>query len=232
MNVDIAHNIKTLRQQLVSQQLVSQELGEGSFLPSARAPRLLAVAKHQDVAAIRAALACGQRDFGENYVQEAAAKYPALLADYPDLRLHLTGSLQSNKAEAAVRLFHVIETLDRENLAAALKKAERKTGLTRDYYIEVNLGDEPQKAGIIGADLPAFLARCREHFCLRITGLMGIPPAAKPPAPFFKKLRALCDAFSLPECSMGMSADWAEAIQFGSTEIRLGTAIFGARQKT
>ena len=192
--------------------------------------RVLAVTKTQASSAIEALLTAGHRDFGENRVQEALQKFLPLRAAYPDLRLHLIGPLQTNKAEEAVRFFDTIETLDRPRLAAALRKAMDKTGRTPRLFIEVNIGEEPQKAGILPAALPSFLKECTDAHGLAIAGLMCIPPQGKDARPFFAALARLSDAHGLPERSMGMSADWREAIAAGATEIRLGSALFGPRQ--
>jgi pyridoxal phosphate enzyme (YggS family) len=199
-----------------------------------RAPgsaKLLAVSKTHPAAPVAELLAAGQRHFGENRVQEAAEKYPALKALYPDLRLHLIGPLQSNKARQAVALFDVIETLDRPKLAQALAGEMARAGRHIPCLIEVNIGAEPQKAGIAPAETPAFLAACREEWKLEITGLMCIPPVGEDPVPHFRKLASLAAALDLKELSMGMSGDYRTAIAHGATEIRVGTALFGERPK-
>ena len=188
---------------------------------------LIAVSKFHDGAAVRAAMAAGQTRFGENRVQEAAEKFAALRTS--GLELHLIGPLQTNKAEEAVRLFDVIQTLDRERLAAALAKAIQKTGRQPRLYVEVNIGQEEQKAGIAPEALGDFLRLCRETYALSITGLMCIPPQAADPVPHFQMLKSLADRHALPHLSMGMSADFTQAIACGATEVRIGTAIFGAR---
>ena len=190
---------------------------------------LLAVSKTQPQAAIREALAAGQRRFGENRVQEAAAKFPALRADYPDLRLHLIGRLQTNKARDAVRLFDVIESLDRPNLADALDAAMAREGRRPDLLVEVNLGDEPQKSGVAREAADGFIAACQARFGAALVGVMGIPPLEADPAPYFAWLAACARRHRLGVISMGMSADFEAAIAAGATEIRLGAAIFGAR---
>jgi pyridoxal phosphate enzyme (YggS family) len=190
---------------------------------------LVAVSKTHPGEAVRQALAAGQRVFGENRVQEAAAKFPPLRAAFPDLRLHLIGPLQTNKAVDAVRLFDVIESLDRSKLAAALTAAMAKTGRRPACFIQVNTGEEPQKAGIAPADADGFIAECRERQGLPVVGLMCIPPADVPPAPHFALLRDIARRHGLSRLSMGMSADFETAIRFGATEIRVGTAVFGAR---
>lgn len=174
-------------------------------------------------------LAAGHRHFGENRVQEAAGKYPALRQAYPDLRLHLIGPLQTNKVKEAVALFDVIETLDRPKLAKALSAEMAKTGRRVPCLIEVNIGAEPQKAGIAPEEAGAFLAACRGEWKLEIAGLMCIPPAGEEPEPHFRRLKSLADGLGLCHLSMGMSGDYRSAIACGAGEIRVGTALFGAR---
>ena len=190
---------------------------------------LMAVSKTHPAAAVEAALAAGQRLFGENRVQEAAGKFPALKTRFPDLRLHLIGPLQTNKAAEAVALFDAIETLDRPRLAEALAREMARQDRRPDLFIEVNTGEEPQKSGIPPADADAFIVACREQWKLSVAGLMCIPPEAEEPALHFALLREIARRNGLNRLSMGMSADYETAIRFGSTEVRLGTAIFGAR---
>ena len=190
---------------------------------------LVAVSKTHPAEAIAAALAAGQRVFGENRVQEAQAKYPALRTRHPDLRLHLIGPLQSNKVKEAVALFDVIETVDRPRLAEALAKEMARQNRPLDCFIEVNIGAEPQKAGVMPDEAAAFIAECRTRWKLRIQGLMCIPPEGHDPAPFFVKLADIARENGLKGLSMGMSADFEAAIACGATHIRVGTAIFGAR---
>ena len=190
---------------------------------------LVAAAKAQPEARIAAALAAGQRVFGENYVQEAEAHWAERRAAYPDLELHLIGPLQTNKAKDAVRLFDVIESVDRERLAAALAKAEAAVGMKRRYCVQVNTGEEPQKAGIAPTDAVAFVERARRVHGLDVVGLMAIPPAEEPPAPHFALLVKLADAAGLPWRSIGMSGDYLEAVRQGATHVRIGTGVFGAR---
>lgn len=192
---------------------------------------LVAVSKTQPEAAVRAALAAGQKIFGENRVQEAEAKFAALRAEGASLELHLIGPLQTNKAEEAVRLFDVIETLDRPKLAEALAKAVRKTRCAPRFLIEVNIGNEPQKAGVAPADFPAFLDFCRRDCGLDIKGLMCIPPQGEEPEKYFRQLAALAAPHALSALSMGMSADFEIAIRCGATHVRIGTALFGERKK-
>lgn len=198
-----------------------------------RAPQavtLVAVSKTQPPAAVRAALAAGQRVFGENRVQEALAKYPALRGEFPDLELHLIGPLQTNKVRDAVAHFDAIETVDRPRLAEALAREMARSGRRPPCFVEVNIGEEPQKAGVLPEHADAFIADCRDRFGLPLVGLMCIPPADAAPEPFFALLREIARRNGLPGLSMGMSADYEAAIRFGATHVRVGTAIFGARQ--
>jgi len=190
---------------------------------------LVAVSKTIPAQGILPALEAGQRLFGENYVQEAKAKWPDLRARYPDVELHLVGPLQSNKAREAVELFDVIHSLDRLSLAAALAKEIERTGRTPKLLIQVNTGDEPQKGGVSPAHVDTLLSECRETHGLAIQGLMCIPPAEAPPSAHFALLARIAARHNLPILSMGMSADYPAAIQMGATHVRVGTAIFGAR---
>ena len=167
--------------------------------------------------------------FGENRVQEAEEKFPALKAGYPDLKLHLIGPLQTNKAREAVALFDVIESVDRERLAATLAKEMARSGRRPDCYIQVNTGEEPQKAGVLPAEVDAFVAACRDTHKLPITGLMCIPPVDEEPAPHFALLAKMVARNGLATISMGMSADYETAIRLGATHVRVGTALFGQR---
>ena len=191
---------------------------------------LVAVAKAQPIGRIRAALAAGQRVFGENYVQEAARHWPEeLRARHPDLELHLIGALQSNKARDAVALFDAIQTVDRPKLAAALAREMDRQGRRPACFVEVNTGEEPQKAGVWPADADAFVRRCREEFGLPVEGLMCIPPEGEEPSLHFALLREIARRNGVAKLSMGMSADYTVAVQFGATHVRVGTAVFGAR---
>ncbi len=190
---------------------------------------LVAVSKTFDADAIRPALDAGQRVFGENRVQEASGKWPALRADYPGVELHLIGPLQSNKAAEAVALFDVIETVDREKIAAALATEMAKQGKRPKLYVQVNTGLEPQKAGIAPKEAVAFVNRCREVHGLSIEGLMCIPPADENPGPHFALLEKLAREAGVEKLSMGMSGDFETAIGFGATSVRVGSAIFGGR---
>ncbi|HWE74156.1 MAG TPA: YggS family pyridoxal phosphate-dependent enzyme [Stellaceae bacterium] len=190
---------------------------------------LVAVSKTHPAAAVAAAIEAGQRVFGENRVQEAHGKYPALKARHPDLRLHLIGPLQTNKVKEAVALFDVIETIDRPRLAEALAREMARQNRALDCFIEVNVGSEAQKAGIAPEEAADFIAECRNRWKLRIEGLMCIPPEASDPVPFFMKLAEIARKNGLNRLSMGMSADFEAAIGCGATHVRVGTAIFGAR---
>ncbi|WP_264050296.1 YggS family pyridoxal phosphate-dependent enzyme [Methylobacterium flocculans] len=190
---------------------------------------LVAVSKTIPAEGILPALEAGQRVFGENYVQESKAKWPALRARFPDVELHLVGPLQSNKAREAVELFDVIHGLDRLSLAAALAKEIERVGRAPKLLIQVNTGDEPQKGGVSPSAVDTLLSECRDTHGLAIQGLMCIPPAEAPPSPHFALLARIAHAHNLPILSMGMSADYPAAIQMGATHVRVGTAIFGAR---
>jgi len=193
------------------------------------AVKLVAVTKTVPRDVIEQAIKLGQRRFGENRVQEAKSKYPALRARYPDLELHLIGPLQSNKARDAVELFDVIESLDRPKLAAALAAEFKRSGKRPRLLVQVNTGEEPQKAGVLPAEVEAFVAQCRHDHGLVIDGLMCIPPVDEEPSLHFALLAKLATRLGLKELSMGMSEDFAKAIAFGATSVRVGTAIFGAR---
>jgi pyridoxal phosphate enzyme (YggS family) len=190
---------------------------------------LVAISKTFGVEAIGPIIAAGQRVFGENRVQEAKAKWPALKERYPGIELHLVGSLQSNKAKEAVALFDAIHSVDRPSLAEALAKEISKQGRTPTLFVEVNTGAEPQKAGVLPEAADAFLKTCRDDYGLVIAGLMCIPPADEPPAPHFALTAKIAQRNGLALLSMGMSADFPVAIALGATHVRVGTAIFGER---
>jgi len=192
---------------------------------------LVAVAKTHGVPAVEAALGAGHRLFGENRVQEAQGKYPTLKARFPDLVLHLIGPLQTNKAKEAVALFDAIESLDRPKLADALAKEMARAGRRPRCFIQVNTGEEPQKAGISPRDADAFTAYCRDELGLPVEGLMCIPPLEEEPSPHFALLREIARRNRLSGLSMGMSGDYELAIRLGATHVRVGTAIFGEREK-
>ncbi|GAA0736859.1 YggS family pyridoxal phosphate-dependent enzyme [Sphingomonas japonica] len=189
---------------------------------------LIAVSKTHDADAIRPLLDAGHRVFGENRVQEAAGKWPALREEYPGIALHLIGQLQSNKADEAVALFDAIHSVDRPSLVTALAKAIDRSGRRPDCLIQVNIGDEAQKGGCPVADLPALLAQARAA-TLPIAGLMCIPPQGVEPAPYFALLAKLSRDHDVAELSMGMSGDFETAVTIGATQVRIGTALFGER---
>ena len=194
-------------------------------------PTLLAVTKTQPDGALEEILAAGQRVFGENRVQEAYAHWADRRADYPDLELRLIGPLQSNKSEDAVRLFDVIETLDRPKLCRELAKAEEKTGQKRQYLIQVNTGEEPQKAGVAPDGVEELLRTARDQG-LEVVGLMCIPPVEEPAGPHFALLAKIAHRLGLTQLSMGMSADYDIGARFGATHVRVGSALFGPRDYT
>jgi len=190
---------------------------------------LVAVSKTFAAEDIRPVIEAGQRVFGENRVQEAQGKWPALREAFPDLELHLIGPLQSNKTKEAVALFDVIETVDREKIAAELSKEMARQGRSPKLYVQVNTGSEPQKAGIEPREAVAFVQRCRDVHGLAVEGLMCIPPADENPGPHFALLEKLAREAGVAKLSMGMSGDYETAIAFGATSVRVGSAIFGSR---
>jgi pyridoxal phosphate enzyme (YggS family) len=190
---------------------------------------LVAVSKTKPAEAILPALEAGQVDFGENYVQEAKEKWPALRERFPQARLHMIGPLQSNKARDAVALFDVIHSLDRESLAKELAREIERAGKAPQLIVQVNTGAEPQKGGVLPGEIDAFLELCRTRYGLTIAGLMCIPPAEDQPSPHFGLLAKIAKRSGLAILSMGMSADYEAAIQLGATHVRVGSAIFGAR---
>lgn len=199
-------------------------------LAAGRAPEdvtLVAVSKTHPAALIEAAMAAGQMVFGENRVAEAAEKFPELIER--GAKLHLIGGLQTNKAAQAVALAQVIETLDRVRLADAIERAAMATGRCPDLLVQVNIGDEPQKSGAATAEADGFIREMKKRFGEKLTGLMCIPPVEGDPAPYFRKLAAMADAHGLAVRSMGMSGDFEVAIGCGATQVRVGSAIFGAR---
>ncbi len=217
----IAANLRALRSAIEAAAIQSGRQAEDVTL--------VAVSKTKPAAMIEAALEAGQRVFGENRVQEAETKFPTLKTLYPDLLLHLIGPLQTNKTQNAVALFDVIETLDRPKLARALAREMEKTGRRPHILIQVNTGEEPQKAGIAPQELEDFLALARDDLGLPVVGLMCIPPVEDPPAPHFALLAKLAAKCGLTELSMGMSADFETGIRLGATHVRVGSALFGAR---
>ncbi len=190
---------------------------------------LVAVSKLQDKGKIRQALDAGHRVFGENRVQEAKAKWSHFKGDYPDLKLHLIGPLQTNKARDAVRLFDVIESLDRPKLARTLAEIMKRDGRRPDCFIQVNTGEEPQKAGVLPADADALISTCRDELGLPVTGLMCIPPQDEEPSLHFALLDEIAHRNRLTSLSMGMSSDYPIAVRFGATHVRVGTGVFGPR---
>jgi pyridoxal phosphate enzyme (YggS family) len=190
---------------------------------------LIAVSKTFEADAIRPVIESGQRVFGENRVQEAKSKWPALIATQPAIALHLIGPLQSNKAKEAVALFDAIHSVDRPSICEALSKEMKAQQRTPQLFVQLNTGEEPQKAGIAPGEADDFLARCRDTYGLTISGLMCIPPVEDAPAPHFALTAKIAARNGLTGLSMGMSADFAIAIQFGATYVRVGSAIFGKR---
>lgn len=219
--VDIAANLEHIQHNIdAAAQSVDRDPSEVT---------LVCVSKTHDADHVRGALVAGRRVFGENRVQEAAGKWPGLKADFPDVELHLIGPLQSNKVKDAVALFDVIETLDRPKLARVLARHLSETGACPDIYIQINTGEEPQKAGIAPRDADDFIVECLETLKLPVVGLMCIPPVDEEPAPHFALLGKIADRHGLKVRSMGMSGDYEAAIRMGATHVRVGTAIFGAR---
>ena len=209
---------------------ITRRLGDAE-IAHGRAPgsvHLIAVSKRQPDARVRAVLAAGHRLFGENYVQEAAGKWPAFRADFADVHLHMIGPLQTNKAKPAMDLFDAIHTLDRPSLAQKLARLAQERGACPDLFVQVNTGAEPQKAGILPADADAFIAACRA-MDLPLAGLMCIPPEGENSTPHFTLLAKIAARNALPGLSMGMSSDFEAAIAAGATHIRVGSAIFGDR---
>jgi hypothetical protein len=190
---------------------------------------LIAVSKTFAADAITPVIAAGQRVFGENRVQEAKAKWPALTSRYPGIALHLIGPLQSNKAKEAVALFDAIHSIDRPSICQALAKEIESQSRHPQLFVQINTGEEPQKAGVAPADADAFLASCRDTYGLKISGLMCIPPVDEPPAAHFALTAKIAARNGLTNLSMGMSADFTTAIMLGATHVRVGSAIFGHR---
>jgi len=190
---------------------------------------LIAVSKTFPAETVAQAIAAGQKVFGENRVQESKGKWPALKEKHPDTALHLIGPLQSNKAKEAVALFDAIHSVDRPSLCEALSKEIAKAGKSPQLFVEINTGEEPQKAGIVPQEADAFLAACRDQYGLKIGGLMCIPPLNEAPAPHFALTAKIAARNGLLLLSMGMSADYPTAIEFGATHVRVGSAIFGER---
>lgn len=219
--VDAAHRLANVNSKIIK---AEKEAGwpTGSVT-------VVAVSKTIAPEDIEPVITAGQMVFGENRVQEAQAKWPALQARYDGIELHLIGPLQSNKAKEAVALFDVIHTVDRDKIARALKTEMDAQGRTPHLYIQVNTGGEPQKAGILPQDADVFIARCRDDFGLLIEGLMCIPPVDENPGPHFALLRQIAERNAIATLSMGMSSDFETAVAFGATHVRVGSAIFGVR---
>jgi pyridoxal phosphate enzyme (YggS family) len=217
----VATNLSTVRARIMA---AAEEVGRDPA-----AITLVAVSKAQPEARVRAALAAGHRMFGENYMQEAKARWPALRELYPDVRVHMIGPIQSNKARDVVALFDVIETIDRPKLARALAREMDRLDRRLPCFIEVNTGEEPQKAGVWPDDTDALIKECRVDLGLPVVGLMAIPPEDEEPSLHFALLGEIARRNGLEQLSMGMSADYEIAVQFGATHVRVGSAIFGPR---
>ena len=218
---EIAINLETVRE------TISQAAADSDRSPASIT--LIGVSKQQPDDRIEASLTAGLRVFGENRVQEAESRWGERRKHISDLELHLIGPLQTNKARAAVRLFDVIQTVDRPRIAEALSRAMTEEERWLSCYVQVNTGEEKQKAGVLPTEAEAFVKACIDDYRINVTGLMCIPPAGDAPAPHFAFLKAMADRLNLPNVSMGMSADYPAAIQLGATHIRVGSAIFGDR---
>lgn len=219
---DIAANLAAVRARIAA---AERDAGRATG-----AVTLVAVGKTHGADAMRHAIGAGQTAFGENRVQEAEAKWPALKAEFPAVRLHLIGPVQRNKVKRAVGLFDSIETVDRRELAKSLADEMARSGRRPECFIEVNTGEEPQKGGIAPRQADGFVRECRDVFGLPICGLMCVPPIGEEPSLHFALLREIARRNGLAQLSMGMSADFEVAIAFGATHVRVGTAIFGARR--
>jgi len=222
MNVPVADNLAAI--------LARIEAARKKALAPAPQTTLIAVTKTHDSDRIRPALEAGHRVFGENRVQEALAKWPDLKRDYPDIELHLIGPLQTNKARDAVGLFDAIHSVDRPKLAEHLKTEMARAGRSITLFVQVNTGEEAQKAGVAPEETRALIETVRDGMGLPVKGLMCIPPVDEEPSPHFALLRKLAQENALPFLSMGMSGDFETAIRFGATHVRVGTAIFGERE--
>jgi pyridoxal phosphate enzyme (YggS family) len=223
ISVDPAANLKAVLARIAAARAMA--------VAPAEQTRLVAVSKGHDPDRILPVLEAGHRIFGENRVQEAKGKWPELRTRFPDVELHLIGPLQTNKVREAVETFDCIQSLDRLKLAEALKAEGEKAGKRLPLFVEVNIGEEAQKAGITPRDAAAFVRHCRDALGLNVVGLMCIPPLSEEPALFFALLRKLARECALSYLSMGMSDDFETAIRFGATHVRVGTAIFGEREK-
>jgi PLP dependent protein len=220
-SADIAANLAAVRAKIDA---AARDVGR-----DASGVSLVAVSKSHPGSAAAAALAAGHRVFGENRVQEAQEKWPPLKAGFGDAAVHLIGPLQTNKTADAVELFDVIQTLDREKLARGLAKEMDRLDRRPDLFVQINTGEEPQKAGVLPLDADAFIEKCRTEFALPVVGLMCIPPVDENPALHFALLADMAARNGLARLSMGMSADFETAVRLGATEVRVGTAIFGTR---
>lgn len=221
IEAEVAHNLATVQDRI---DRAAKDAGR-----DAGAVTLIGVSKQQPDDRVDAALKAGLRVIGENRVQEAEGRWTGRRAAWPGLELHLIGPLQTNKARDAVRLFDVIQTVDRPRIAAALAKAMAEQEKRLPCFVQVNTGEEPQKAGVAPDATDAFVAECRDVHRLEVAGLMCIPPAEDAPAPHFAFLKQMADRLGLPQVSMGMSADFEAAVELGATHVRVGSAIFGAR---
>lgn len=206
------------------------KIHKASSFSKQKLPKLVAVSKKQDDFKIDNALACGQKIFGENRVQEATNRWEKRLEIYKDLELRLVGPLQTNKVKQSLNLFDVIETIDREKIAIEIAKNLNENNKTKSFYIQVNTGNEPQKSGISPLNADAFISYCIKDLTLPIVGLMCIPPISEEPSMHFLLLQKIAHRNDLTELSMGMSSDFEDAIKFGATSVRIGSLLFGERQ--
>jgi pyridoxal phosphate enzyme (YggS family) len=223
MTSEAAENLREVRGQI---EKAAKAVGR-----EASSVRLIAISKTFGAADIVPVIEAGQRLFGENRVQEAKAKWPDLREKFSGIELHLVGPLQTNKVKEAIALFDAIHSVDRAKLAAELAKEIQKAGKSPQLFVQVNTGAEPQKAGVLPEDTDAFIKECRETCSLEIAGLMCIPPLEEAPAPHFALTKKIAERNGLKLLSMGMSADFESAINFGATHVRVGSAIFGSRPK-
>ena len=219
--VDVAANLRTVQERIEEAARESRRRASDT--------NLIAVSKAHGAERITPALDAGHRVFGENRAQEAEAKWPPLREAFPSVELHLIGPLQTNKAKAAVAAFDVIQTVDRPKLARVLSEEMSRAGRQRDCFVQVNVGEESQKAGAPPMEADRFIAECRERYRLRVRGVMCIPPFDQEPSPYFALSAKIAERNGLPWVSMGMSGDYEIAIAFGATHVRIGAAIFGPR---
>ena len=221
MAANIAETLKTIRREI--DQTAADWGREGADIT------LVAVGKVFPADRVEPALRAGHRTFGENKVREALEKWPDLKARYPGVRLHLIGPLQTNKVAKALRIFDVIETVDRPKLAKTIARLGSEMNVRVPCHVQVNTGEEPRKSGVVPAEADDFIKECRHAHGLDIRGVMCIPPVDEEPSPHFALLKTIADRNRLSNCSMGMSADYKVAVQFGATHVRVGSAIFGPR---